>query len=304
VQSLGSAQAAGVLLLAFAAGAWTTEPSNPETRIVEYLKTRARPGEAVVVSKLYNEVFVAPEERAALNRLFNDFFKIPLFAAQYQKALGKPPSLRDIAEQLHFAVPGEADVLLRVMESDPRMPRFLERDSKTGEIVKVDVEAILADPRFGRALERTIAGWEGKPAPPFSITTWNGGRIASEKLLGKPYVLYFWFSNCPPCMRTAPLLVELDKEYASRGLTIIGANADRVLELPDTDESRAAYARKEGIRFGLAHMSPEMQQAYGMVSVFPTLFFVNSKGMIVKQLVSFQDRAKLEAAARLAIGPS
>ena len=64
---------------------------GPEVRIVQYLKQNVKPGQRVVVSELYNNVFTAPEERAALNPTFNTFFKIPLFAAQYQRATGKPP---------------------------------------------------------------------------------------------------------------------------------------------------------------------------------------------------------------------
>src|SRR5258706_1809758 len=48
---------------------------DPEARIVEYLKTNVKPGQRVVVSELYNSVFSAPDERVALNRLFNTFFK-------------------------------------------------------------------------------------------------------------------------------------------------------------------------------------------------------------------------------------
>ena len=139
-----------------------------EARVVEYLKANVKPGQPVVVSELYNTVFTGAEERAALNRLFNTFFKMPLYMAQHQKAAGKPPTLAEIAEQFRFRVPGQADVMLRVMESDPRMPTFMTRDAATGEITSVDVEAILAHPKFGKALERTITGWEGQPAPAFS----------------------------------------------------------------------------------------------------------------------------------------
>ena len=64
----------------------------------------------------------------------------------------------------------------------------------------------------------------------------------------------------------------------------MGLNADRVLEVPHSDEDRAAYAKKHGWAFTLAHMTPEAQEAYGAVSVFPTLFFVDRKGTVVKQL--------------------
>jgi thiol-disulfide isomerase/thioredoxin len=254
-----------------------------------------------VVSELYNTVFTGAEERAALNRLFNTFFKMPLYMAQHQKASGKPPTLAEIAEQFRFRVPGQADVMLRVMESDPRMPAFMTRDAATGEITSLDVEAILAHPKFGKALERTITGWEGQPAPVFSVTTYDGKPLTSESLAGKPHLLYFWFTGCPPCVRTSPLLAELDQAYAAKGFRIVGLNADRVLEIPTTDEDRAAYARKNGWTFTLAHMTPEAQQAYGSVSVFPTLFFVDRKGTVVKQLVNFQEKAALEGAIRLAL---
>jgi thiol-disulfide isomerase/thioredoxin len=290
-------------VIAFLIAAVLTAPQGPdaEARVVEYLKANVKPGQPVVVSDLYNNVFTGPDERAVLNRLFNTFFKMPLYLAQHVAAAGKPPTLREVSEQFHFEVPGEADVMLRIMESDPRMPRFITRDAATGEITKVDVDAIMANPRFAKALERTITGWEGRPAPAFATTTDDGQAVTSESLAGQPHLLYFWFTGCPPCMRTAPLLAELDREFAAQGLRIVALNADRVLELPYTDEDRAAYAKKEGWTFTLARMSPQVQEAYGAVSVFPTLFFVNRNGTVVRQFVNFQDKETLERASRVAL---
>ena len=274
---------------------------GPEVRIVQYLKQNVKPGQRVVVSELYNNVFTAPEERAALNRMFNTFFKIPLFAAQYQRATGKPPSLQEIAEQFRFDVPGETEVMLRIMESDPRMPKFLKRNAETAEIEQVDVDAILAHPRFGKLLERTIAGFEGRVAAPFSILAYDGSPLTSEALTGRPYLVYFWFTGCPPCMKTAPLLVELYQAYKPKGFEIVAVNADKVLEVPADEADHAAYARKSGLTFLLVHMTPEMQAAYGQVSVFPTLFFVDRRGTIVKHFVNFQDKATLESAIKLTL---
>lgn len=289
------------MMVALLAGPRAAASESPEARIVEYLKQQVKPGQRLIVSDLYNSVFTKPEERAALDRMFNAFFKIPLFAAQYRQATGRPPSLEEIAEQFRFDVPGQADLMLRIMESDPRIPRFLERRAATGEIESVDVAAILAHPRFGKLLERTIAGFEGRPAAPFSIAAYDGSLLASGDLAGKSHLLYFWFSDCPPCLKTAPLLVELQAAYKPKGFEIVAVNADKVLELPVGDAERAAYVAKHGVRLRLAHLTPEMQAAYGQVSVFPTFFFVDSQGTIVKHLVAFQDRAALEAAIRLAL---
>ena len=112
------------LLVAAAVAAAQAPPA--EVKVVEYLKAHVRPGERVMVSQLVNEVFTTPEERAALNRLFAAFFKLPLFLAQHQQTVGRPPTLKEISEQFHFQVPGEAELLLKIMESDPRMPRFIK----------------------------------------------------------------------------------------------------------------------------------------------------------------------------------
>jgi len=204
--------------------------------------------------------------------------------------------LREISEQFNFTVPGEADVILRVMEADPRVPKFIVRDPKTGEITKVDIEQIKASPQFSRIVERTITGFEGKEAPAFSLTAYDGKPVTSQQYRGQPYLVYFWFTNCPPCVKTSPILTELYNKYSPKGFRVVGANADKVLELPYDDKVRADYAKKYGFNFTLAHLNPAMQQNYGGVSVFPTLFFVDKSGTIVKHFVNFQEKTTLEAA--------
>ncbi len=270
--------------------------SEVEARIIDYLKAEVKPGQRVVVSELVNEVFTSEAERAVLGRLFNTFFKIPLFAAQFQQSQGRPPTLAELSEQFAFVVPGEADVMLRIMESDPRMPPFLERDPASGEIVRVDTDAILRHPRFGKQLERSLAGWVGRTAPALELEGWNGSRHSLGRAAGRPHLVYFWFSGCPPCVRTTPILVALNEQYAPRGFEILAVNADRVLELPWGDEERAAYAEEKGITFPLLHATPEALEAYGSVSVYPTFFFVDAEGVIVSHGVNFQERTELEAA--------
>lgn len=271
------------------------QSADPETKIVDYLKANVEPGKPVVVSEL-NKVFTAPEEQKVLNRLFNTFFKIPMFIVQYNTSTKKIPTLQELSEQFQFKVAGEADVMLRIMEADPRVPKFLQRNPKTGEITRVDIEAIKANPQFSRVLERTITGFEGKPAPAFSLTTYDGKMISSDQYRGQPHLLYFWFTNCPPCVKTSPLISELYNKYESKGFKIIGANADKVLELPYDDTTRSEYSKKYGFKFTLAHLNAATQQNFGGVTVFPTMFFVDKTGNVVKHFVNFQDKVALEAA--------
>ena len=217
---------------------------DAETRIINYLGDNLEPGQRVIISDLVNDVFTTPEERVALDSLYNTFFKIPMFLVQFQTSSGRVPTLQEISDQFVFDVDGQADVMLRIMEADPRIPSFFERDPTTGELTSLDVEPIRDHPQFGRAIERTIAGWEGNSIPPFSIETFGGYSITSASLAGKAHMIYIWFTNCPPCVETAPLLVELYDQYRSAGFEIVAANADRLLELPYSDEVRARVCRR------------------------------------------------------------
>jgi thiol-disulfide isomerase/thioredoxin len=259
-----------------------------EEKIVQYLKDHAKPGEPLIVSDLYNNVFKTPEERKVLDRLFNTFFKIPLFVAQYKASTNQIPTLADISRQFNLPVQGEASVLLSIIDNDPRVPKFIKRDPATGEITEVDIEAVKKDRRFGQVLERTLAGWPGKDAPPFSLQQFDGRPFSSEELKGKNYLLYFWFSGCPPCVRISPHLVELQRRFANRNFTVVAVNADRFLELDTTDQQREAYIKKEGFDFPVLHLDKKMQQDYGNVNVYPTLFLVDSRGVIRKYYVSYQ----------------
>ncbi len=275
-------------------------PSDAERRVLNYIRDHLRPGEPLLVTELYNKVFTAPEERQALDKLYKAFFRIPLFVVQYREKFGAAPSLRVIAQQFDLESPEAAGVLLRVMESDPRIPRFITRDSKTGEITRVNVEDIKSDTRFGRALARQLGGWEGLPAPDFTSPGFDGGEIKSRDLRGKVVLLYVWFTGCPPCMQETPGLVALDREYSARGLALLGANTDRLLGLAYDDMVRRRYADEQMIKFPLVHWTRESDQAYGSISIFPTLFLIDRKGVIIRHWVGFVSRAEL----RSAIGPA
>jgi thiol-disulfide isomerase/thioredoxin len=97
-------------------------------------------------------------------------------------------------------------------------------------------------------------------------------------------------------MQTSPLLNEAAQ---AAGLPVVALNADKVLELDVSDAERTAYTKKL-LAFTHAAATPALIDAYGGVSVFPTLFFVNRSGTVVRQMVNRQDRASLDAAIRAA----
>jgi len=269
---------------------------DAETRILQYIRDHLRPGQPLVVTELYNNVFTRPDERQALDKLYNAFFRIPLFVAQYQEKFGSPPTLKTISEQFDLRAPGAAEVLLRVMESDPRVPRFLARDSKTGEIIHVNIEEIRNDARFGQVLRRQLAGWEGKAAPELELRGIEGDTVSLEQLKGKVVLLYVWFTGCPPCMKETPDLVSLYHELSARGFDIVGANADRFLGLSYDDQMRLRYIRERKIEFPIVHWTRESDKAYGGISIYPALFLIDRKGLVSHHWIGYVPSSELRRA--------
>jgi thiol-disulfide isomerase/thioredoxin len=54
----------------------------------------------------------------------------------------------------------------------------------------------------------------------------NGRKVHLRDYRGKPVVLNIWATWCVPCRDEMPMLVELEKEYAARGVTFIAASLD------------------------------------------------------------------------------
>ena len=269
---------------------------DAETRILQYIREHLRPGQPLVVTDLFNNVFTKPDERQALDKLYNAFFRIPLFVAQYQEKFGSPPSLKIISEQFDLRAPDAADVLLRVMESDPRVPHFLARDPKTGEITQVDVDEIRNDARFGQVLQRQLAGWEGKTAPELELRGIKGDTVSLGQLKGKVVLLYVWFTGCPPCMQETPDLVSLYHQLSARGFDIVGANADRFLGLSYDDAMRLRYIQERKIEFPIVHWTRQSDKAYGGISIYPALFLIDRKGVVFHHWIGYVPFSELRRA--------
>jgi hypothetical protein len=95
----------------------------------------------------------------------------------------------------------------------------------------------------------------------------------------------------------------LARNLEGRGLAIVAANADKLLGLGHGDEARRRYRSEQNANFPFADWTKEADAAFGSVSIFPTLFLIDSRGVIVQNWIGFTDKAILQSAIEAALVP-
>jgi thiol-disulfide isomerase/thioredoxin len=71
----------------------------------------------------------------------------------------------------------------------------------------------------------TIAAGDRLPA--FDLATWDGARLASSAVAGKPVIVDFWASWCVPCRTALPALDAVARRLRDRGVMVVAVNVDR-----------------------------------------------------------------------------
>ena len=58
-----------------------------------------------------------------------------------------------------------------------------------------------------------LAAFKNKPFPAFDLATLEGKKLNSKQLNGKPTLINFWFTKCPPCIDEMPVLNKIAERY-------------------------------------------------------------------------------------------
>ncbi len=125
----------------------------------------------------------------------------------------------------------------------------------------------------------------------FTCLTPDGETLNADELLtGNVTMLNVWGTYCPPCIQELPYLGELSREYADRGLRIVGLVSD-VYEQGNTEYARRLISETGADYTHVLNNDGFMGSVMTSVSYLPTTVFLNSSGVEIARYVGSYEKA-------------
>ena len=111
----------------------------------------------------------------------------------------------------------------------------------------------------------------------FTMTDADGNPVNLSDFFGKPIVLNFWASWCPPCKAELP---DFEKVYKEMGGDVNFVMVNLVDGQRETVESGSGYVAGQGYTFPVYFdVSQEAALAYG-INYIPTTYFIDASGQV------------------------
>ena len=117
-----------------------------------------------------------------------------------------------------------------------------------------------------------------KLAPDFSVVDAEGNTVKLSDMAGKPVVLNFWASWCPPCKKEMP---DFDKVYQELGDEVQFMMVDMTDGQRETVETATKYVEDQGYALPI-FFDTQLEAAYQYsVQSIPKTYFIDKDGYLV-----------------------
>lgn len=117
----------------------------------------------------------------------------------------------------------------------------------------------------------------------FMVPDVEGNAHNFNDFIGKPLIVNFWGTWCPPCRRELPDLKKIYAEYKPQGLEIIG------LAVNDTPAKVKSFARKENLDWIMLMATQDAALTLGYGKGVPTTIFYDRDGNEVARAIGMRN---------------
>lgn len=125
----------------------------------------------------------------------------------------------------------------------------------------------------------------GEIAPAFSLKDISGNVVNASNFQGRPTVINFFATWCPPCREEIPGFVDVYNKYKDEGFELVGISLDT-----DTRGNLPVFVMNNRIGYRILMGDLATARAYGGVSSLPTTFFIGKDGRIKNVHVGYLDQ--------------
>jgi peroxiredoxin len=129
----------------------------------------------------------------------------------------------------------------------------------------------------------------GETAPDFALKDAAGANIRLSAYKGNVVLLNFWATWCEGCKIEIPWLVQFERKYGSKGLTVVGASMD-----DGGWKAVKPFIAEHGLNYSIVIGNEALARSYGL-SAMPMTILIDRKGRIAAMSVGTIDRAACEA---------
>jgi len=120
-------------------------------------------------------------------------------------------------------------------------------------------------------------------APDFRLTRLNGkGKVTFSRFKGKPVLLNFWASWCPPCRVEMPGLSKIYEKYRKKGVKFL------LIATSDTRKDAVDFLRSNKVRIPAVideHGDALLRKYRGRE--LPATYFIDRQRMVVAWKIGF-----------------
>ncbi len=290
-----------VMILGWASGCGGSTPAQPKTpdpspaganalgpRSSEVHRSSASddgPGAKIeLIHPRKPHVWLGVELRARESHAPGVLIERVLAGSPAEKARLRPGDIVMALGDVPLNSPQDVSRVVRTQSEESSSPLLIQRGQQQ-HLIRIQFEGM---PEFE---DRLRLSFVGRRAPEIAgMITFQGEAASLADLEGQVIVLEFWASFCQVCRVMGPTLDTWHREFMGRGAQVVGITVDQ-------PELGLEVARRAQMGYTLGSDPDATITRTYMASQIPTLFVIDTKGIIRDAVVGYSSERLAETRA-------